>query len=64
LENANDDPLHRVQQAALEVETHPGFDFADLAVQLGRYDQPHFINDLRSMLGCTPGEYGARTDAD
>ena len=46
-----------VSLAALEIEGHPGVDFADLAVRLGWYDQAHFINDFRSMLGCTPGEY-------
>ncbi|MGA5465845.1 DUF6597 domain-containing transcriptional factor [Mycobacterium sp. NPDC050041] len=51
---------YRLQQAALEIETRRGVDFADLAVQLGWYDQAHFINDFRSMLGCTPGEYASR----
>ena len=51
---------YRLQQAALEIESHPGVDFADLAVRLGWYDQAHFINDFRTMLGCTPGEYAAR----
>ena len=46
-----------VSLAALEIESHPGVDFADLAVRLGWYDQAHFINDFRSMLGSTPGEY-------
>lgn len=48
---------YRLQQAALEIESHPGLDFADLAHRLGWYDQAHFINDFRVMLGCTPGEY-------
>jgi AraC-like DNA-binding protein len=48
---------YRLQQAALEIESHPDVDFADLAVRLGWYDQAHFINDFRSMLGSTPGEY-------
>jgi AraC-like DNA-binding protein len=48
---------YRLQRAALEIESHPGVDFADLAVRLGWYDQAHFINDFRSMLGSTPGEY-------
>ena len=52
---------YRLQQAALEIESQPGVDFADLAVRLGWYDQAHFINDFRSMLGCTPGEYAAST---
>jgi AraC-like DNA-binding protein len=49
----------RLQQAALEIESHPGVDHADLAVSLGWYDQAHFINDFRTMLGSTPGEYAA-----
>lgn len=51
---------YRLQQAALEIETTPDVDFADLAVRLGWYDQAHFINDFRSMLGWTPGEYATR----
>ena len=50
---------YRLQNAALEIETHPDVDFADLAVRLGWYDQAHFINDFRAMLGSTPGEYAA-----
>jgi hypothetical protein len=34
---------YRLQQAALQIESHPDVDFADLAVRLGWYDQPHFI---------------------
>ena len=49
---------YRLQQAALEIESHPSVDHADLAVRLGWYDQAHFINDFRDM-GCTPGEYAA-----
>jgi AraC-like DNA-binding protein len=51
---------YRLQHAALEIETDPSVDFADLAVRHGWYDQPHFINDFRKMLGCTPGEYATR----
>jgi AraC-like DNA-binding protein len=51
---------YRLQHAALEIETVPDLDFADLAVRLGWYDQAHFINDFGAMLGCTPGEYANR----
>jgi AraC-like DNA-binding protein len=51
---------YRLQQAALLIETDLSVDFADLAVRLGWYDQAHFINDFRSMLGCSPGEYALR----
>lgn len=50
---------YRLQQAALEIEGRPGVDHAELAVRLGWYDQAHFINDFRTMLGSTPGEYAA-----
>ena len=50
---------YRLQQAALEIESSPGVDHADLAIRLGWYDQAHFINDFRDMLGTTPGEYAA-----
>jgi len=50
---------YRLQQAALEIESHPSVDHADLAVRLGWYDQAHLINDFRTMIGCTPGEYAA-----
>lgn len=51
---------YRLQHAALELETNPDVDGAELAVRLGWYDQAHFINDFRQMLGCTPGEYAGR----
>jgi hypothetical protein len=35
-------------------------DSAALAVRLGWYDRAHFINDFRSMLRCTAGEYATR----
>jgi len=50
---------YRLQQAALEIESRSGVDHAELAVRLGWYDQAHFINDFRTLLGTTPGEYAA-----
>ncbi|BBZ29816.1 transcriptional regulator [Mycolicibacterium madagascariense] len=51
---------YRLQHAALEIESDRSVDFADLAVRFGWYDQAHFSNDFRAMLGCTPGEYATR----
>jgi len=51
---------YRLQHAALQIETVPDLDFADLAVRSGWYDQAHFINDFHAMLGCTPGEYATK----
>lgn len=50
---------YRLQQAALEIESRAAVDHSDLAVRLGWYDQAHFINDFRDMMGTTPGEYAA-----
>ena len=54
---------YRLQRAALDIETAPGVDLADLAVRHGWYDQAHFSNDFRALLGCTPGDYAARHGA-
>jgi AraC-like DNA-binding protein len=51
---------YRLQQAALVIETDPSVDLAGLAVRLGWYDQAHFSNEFRSMLGCSPGDYAQR----
>ncbi|CAN5649679.1 helix-turn-helix domain-containing protein [soil metagenome] len=54
---------YRLQRAVLDIETAPGVDLAELAVRHGWYDQAHFSNDFRAMLGCAPGEYTARHGA-
>ncbi|MET0897895.1 MAG: helix-turn-helix domain-containing protein [Mycobacterium sp.] len=54
---------YRLQRAALDIETEPGVDLAELAVRHGWYDQAHFSNDFRTMLGSAPGEYAARHGA-
>jgi len=51
---------YRLQHAALAIETDPDTEFADLAIRFGWYDQAHFINDFRAMLGCTPGGYATK----
>ncbi len=50
----------RLQEAALALEQDPDIDLADLAVQLGWYDQAHLTNAFRRLLGETPGQYAAR----
>ena len=46
---------------ALEQLTHgrPP-EFASLAQNLGYFDQAHFINDFKKLVGCTPQEYASR----
>lgn len=36
-------------------------DWAQTAVDLGYFDQAHLINDFRSIVGCTPTAYQARS---
>lgn len=54
---------YRLQRAALDIETEPDIDLAELAVRHGWYDQAHFTGDFRAMLGCAPGEYAGRYGA-
>jgi AraC-like DNA-binding protein len=35
-------------------------EFASLAQNLGYFDQAHFINDFKKMVGCAPQEYASR----
>jgi AraC-like DNA-binding protein len=51
---------YRLQEAALAIDADPAADLAELAHSLGWYDQAHFTNDFREMLGVTPGEYAMR----
>jgi AraC-like DNA-binding protein len=32
-------------------------DWAQLALELGYFDQAHLINDFKSLIGCTPAQY-------
>jgi AraC-like DNA-binding protein len=47
--------------------TLPSVDFAQLALELGYFDQAHLINDFRSIVGHSPVQYqklaGQTTDS-
>lgn len=47
----------RLQEAAERLERDPSTSWTELAVQLGYYDQAHFIKDFKSVLGQTPSAY-------
>lgn len=53
----------RLQEAAERMEQDDTFDWAQLADQLGFYDQAHFINSFKALVGVTPEAYIARTKA-
>jgi AraC-like DNA-binding protein len=39
------------------------FDWARLAVELGYFDQAHFIHDFKAVTGRTPAEYAREASA-
>ncbi len=48
---------YRIHEAAERVAVGPGTDWTRLALDLGYFDQAHFIKDFKAMVGQTPGEY-------
>jgi AraC-like DNA-binding protein len=51
---------YRIHEAAERVAEGFGIDWTGLALDLGYFDQAHFIKDFKAMVGRTPREY-ART---
>lgn len=49
----------RLHEAAERMRDGAG-DWASLALDLGYFDQAHFINDFRRVVGRSPGEYAAQ----
>jgi AraC-like DNA-binding protein len=50
---------YRLHEAAEQIVRGDVSDMATLALQLGYFDQAHFIRDFKAMVGCPPGEYRA-----
>ncbi len=48
---------HRIFEAASRLSSGPAGDWTRLALELGYFDQAHFIRDFRAALGCTPAQY-------
>lgn len=47
----------RLQEAAERIEQGAATSWTELAMQLGYFDQAHFIKDFKSVLGQTPAAY-------
>ncbi|WP_246245910.1 helix-turn-helix domain-containing protein [Paenibacillus lemnae] len=47
----------RLQEAAERLEQDEALPWAELAVQLGYFDQAHFIKDFKSVIGQSPAAY-------
>ncbi|WP_342379722.1 helix-turn-helix transcriptional regulator [Myxococcus stipitatus] len=54
---------YRLHEAAEQLARPDAPDMASLALQLGYFDQSHFIRDFKALVGCAPGEYAARAAA-
>lgn len=50
----------RLQEAAERIEQDVATSWADLAVELGYFDQAHLINDFKAVLGISPATYKKR----
>ncbi len=48
---------YRVHEAAEQLATSKVVDWSKLAVELGYFDQAHFIKDFKTIVGKTPAEY-------
>ncbi|HEX7915790.1 helix-turn-helix transcriptional regulator, partial [Rudaea sp.] len=48
---------YRIYEALESVGVAAQTGWAELAQNLGYFDQAHFINDFKKLVGCSPGEY-------
>jgi len=48
---------YRLHEAVAQVQAGKACSWSDLALELGYFDQAHFVRDFRALIGMTPGEY-------
>jgi AraC-like DNA-binding protein len=48
---------YRLHEAAEQLENGEAVDLPRLALELGYFDQPHFIKDFKTIVGKTPADY-------
>jgi AraC-like DNA-binding protein len=53
---------YRIYEVLENVTRGRRADWVTLAQNLGYFDQAHFINDFRKMVGCSPTEYALRSN--
>ena len=51
---------YRVYEALEQLSHGRPLEYASLAQDLGYFDQAHFINDFKKLVGCAPQEYASR----
>jgi AraC-like DNA-binding protein len=47
----------RIQRAMALALRHQALGWSTIAVRAGYADQPHFVRDFRSLVGCSPREF-------
>ncbi|WP_240903895.1 helix-turn-helix domain-containing protein [Chengkuizengella sediminis] len=52
--------LYRLQNAAEMIDHNSNHDWLKLSMDLGYYDQSHFIKDFKNIIGKTPDEYARK----
>jgi AraC-like DNA-binding protein len=53
---------YRLHEAAAQLDADATIDLAGLALQLGYFDQAHFIRDFKAVVGRAPGRYARAGD--
>ncbi len=54
---------YRLHEAAELLNSGQDVDWPRLALDLGYFDQAHFIKDFKAIIGWTPGEYAKRLES-
>jgi len=54
---------YRLHEAAVHLADGDTLDWTKLAVDLGYFDQAHFINDFKALVGTTPAAYAQQNGA-
>jgi AraC-like DNA-binding protein len=53
--------VSRLQRTLSSIQGASAFDWSELAVQCGYFDQAHLIHEFRELAGITPSQYRPRT---
>jgi len=51
---------YRLHEAVARIQAGAVVDWAQLALELGYFDQAHFIRDFHALVGMTPGDFARR----
>jgi AraC-like DNA-binding protein len=51
---------YRMHEALARMDKGGAVDWVSLALELGYFDQAHFIRDFKSLVGCSPAQYTRR----